>query len=68
MNEKNRIEALSNLVQLDIDAVYAYDQALKEINDPIIKDRLPLTEKSTAGASVRQRGQPDRGVGTLTRR
>jgi uncharacterized protein (TIGR02284 family) len=40
MNEKNLIEALSNLVQLDIDAVYAYDQALKEIDDAIIKDRL----------------------------
>ena len=40
MNEKNLNEALSNLVQLDIDAVNAYDQALKEINDPIIKDRL----------------------------
>lgn len=40
MNEKKLIEALSNLVQLDIDAVHAYDQALKEIDDPIIKDRL----------------------------
>ena len=40
MNEKNLIEALPNLVQLDIDAVHAYDQALKEIDDPIIKDRL----------------------------
>jgi len=40
MNEKNLIEALSNLVQLDIDAVHAYDRSLKEIDDPIIKDRL----------------------------
>jgi uncharacterized protein (TIGR02284 family) len=40
MNEKNLIEALSNLVQLDIDAVHAYDQALREIDDPIIKNRL----------------------------
>jgi uncharacterized protein (TIGR02284 family) len=40
MNTKNLIEALSNLVQLDIDAVHAYDQALKEIDDSIIKDRL----------------------------
>ena len=40
MNEKNLIEALSNLVQLDIDAVHAYDQVLKEIDDAIIKDRL----------------------------
>ena len=40
MNEKNLIEALSNLVQLHMDAVQAYDQALKEIDDPIIRDRL----------------------------
>ena len=40
MNKKNLIEAILNLVQLDIDAVHAYDQALKEIDDPIIKDRL----------------------------
>ena len=40
MNENNLIETLSNLVQLDIDAVHAYDQALKEIDDPIIKKRL----------------------------
>ena len=40
MNDKNLIEAMSNLVQLDIDAVHAYDQAVKEIDDKIIRDRL----------------------------
>jgi uncharacterized protein (TIGR02284 family) len=40
MNDKNLIEALSNLVQLDIDAVHAYDQAVREIDDTIIRDRL----------------------------
>lgn len=40
MNDKNLIEAMSNLVQLDIDAVHAYDQAVKEIADTIIRDRL----------------------------
>lgn len=40
MNEKDLIAALSNLVQLDIDAVHAYNQAIKEIDDSIIKDRL----------------------------
>jgi len=40
MHEKNIVEAMSNLVQLDIDAVHAYDQVLTEIDDPIIKDRL----------------------------
>jgi len=42
MNEKSKelIKALSDLVQLDIDAVHAYDQAIKEIDDPIFKERL----------------------------
>ena len=40
MNENNLIETLSNLVQLDIDAVHAYDQALKEIEDPNIRNSL----------------------------
>ncbi|MGA8180340.1 MAG: DUF2383 domain-containing protein [Desulfobacterales bacterium] len=39
-NEKDLIKAISNLVQLDIDAVHAYDQAVKEVDDPIIKERL----------------------------
>jgi uncharacterized protein (TIGR02284 family) len=39
-NTKELNKALSNLVQLDIDAVHAYDQAVKEIDDPIIKERL----------------------------
>ena len=40
MDERILIEAMTNLAQLDIDAVHAYDQVLKEIDDPIIKDRL----------------------------
>jgi rubrerythrin len=40
MNDKNLIEAMSNLVQLDIDAVHAYHKAVKKINDTIIRDRL----------------------------
>ena len=40
MDKKKLIEVLSNLVQLDIDAVHAYEQALKEIDDPIINERL----------------------------
>jgi rubrerythrin len=39
-NEKELVKAMSNLVQLDIDTVHAYDQAIKEIDDPIIKERL----------------------------
>lgn len=40
MAEKDIIAVLSNLVQLDIDAVHAYSQAIKEIDDSIIRDRL----------------------------
>jgi uncharacterized protein (TIGR02284 family) len=40
LNEDKLVKALSDLVQLDIDAVHAYDQAIKEIDDPIIRDRL----------------------------
>ena len=40
MAEKDIIAVLSNLVQLDIDAVHAYSQAVKEIDDSIIRDRL----------------------------
>ncbi len=40
MNEKDLIEAMVNLVQLDIDAVHAYNHAIKEVDDPIIRDRL----------------------------
>jgi hypothetical protein len=38
MNNTDLIEAMSNLVQLDIDAIHAYDQAVKEIDDTIIRD------------------------------
>ena len=40
MADKDIIAVLSNLVQLDIDAVHAYSQAVKEIDDSIIRDRL----------------------------
>jgi uncharacterized protein (TIGR02284 family) len=40
LKKKELIETMSKLVQLDIDAVKAYDQAVKEIEDPVIRDRL----------------------------
>jgi uncharacterized protein (TIGR02284 family) len=40
MDKNNLIEAISKLVQLDIDTVHAYDKVLKEIDDPIIRERL----------------------------
>jgi hypothetical protein len=40
MDKKETIKALSELVQVDIDAVHAYDRALKEVDDKIIQSRL----------------------------
>jgi uncharacterized protein (TIGR02284 family) len=40
LNEKVLSEALSKLVQLDIDAIHAYERTVKEIDDPIIRERL----------------------------
>ena len=40
MEKKETIETVSGLIQLDIDTVFAYDQALNEIKDDIIRARL----------------------------
>jgi len=40
VKKKELIETMSKLVQLDIDAVQAYEQAVKEVEDPVIRDRL----------------------------
>jgi hypothetical protein len=40
MEKEDSIKALSDLVQLDIDTVHAYDQAVGQIDDPIIRDRM----------------------------
>lgn len=42
MNEKNLIDRLSSLMQLDIDAVHAYGQAIDNIKDPAIKNELSM--------------------------
>jgi uncharacterized protein (TIGR02284 family) len=34
------IKNLNNLIQLDIDAVHAYEQALSSIDEPVIKERM----------------------------
>ena len=39
-NDLELIETVLNLIQLDIDTVYAYDQALDEIEDKVIRVRL----------------------------
>ena len=45
MDQKETIKALSELVQVDIDAVHAYDRALKEVDDEIIQSRLNEFQK-----------------------
>ena len=40
MTPQEMIEGLNSLIQLDIDAVSAYEQAIKNIDDPIIRDRI----------------------------
>jgi uncharacterized protein (TIGR02284 family) len=40
MKEEDLIEAMSKLVQVDIDAAHSYNQAIKEIDDEIIRRRL----------------------------
>lgn len=45
MKEKEIIQALSELVQVDIDAVHSYKRAVKEVDDRIIRDRLTAFQK-----------------------
>ncbi|TGU74746.1 DUF2383 domain-containing protein [Geomonas terrae] len=40
MNRDDILDQLEKLIQLDVDATHAYDQAIKNVNEPIIKDKL----------------------------
>ncbi len=40
MTREETIDGLNSLIHLDIDAVSAYDQAIKNIDDPVIRDRI----------------------------
>jgi uncharacterized protein (TIGR02284 family) len=40
MVENDVIKNLNNLIQLDIDAVHAYEQALSSIDEPVVKERM----------------------------
>ncbi|SNB46359.1 DUF2383 domain-containing protein [Geobacter sp. DSM 9736] len=40
MDRKDLLDQLQNLIKLDIDAIHAYDQAIKHIDQPIIKENL----------------------------
>lgn len=40
MTREEVLENLEMLIQLDVDASHAYDQAIKNVSEPVIKDRL----------------------------
>jgi rubrerythrin len=40
MDKPEMAKNLSSLMQLDIDAVHAYDQAIKNIEDPMVRDQI----------------------------
>ena len=40
MTEADLLNQLEDLIQLEVDATHAYDQAIKAIDEPAIKDRL----------------------------
>ncbi len=40
MASGDMVKNLNSLIQLDIDAVHAYGQAMKNVDDPVIKGRL----------------------------
>jgi len=40
MSEKNLIDVISDLIQVDIDAQHSYGQAIEHIDDDIIRKRL----------------------------
>lgn len=40
MNRDEILDKLEKLIQLDVDATHAYDQAIKNVNEQVIKDKL----------------------------
>lgn len=40
MQRKEMIEKVISLIQLDIDAIHAYEQAMRHISQPIIRDQI----------------------------
>jgi len=42
MNRDEILNQLEKLIQLDVDATHAYDQAIKNVDDQVIKDKLIL--------------------------
>ncbi|MCM0080758.1 PA2169 family four-helix-bundle protein [Geomonas sp. Red32] len=42
MNRDDILTQLEKLIHLDVDATHAYDQAIKNVNEQVIKDKLIL--------------------------
>src|SRR6185369_9152624 len=42
MNRDEILENLEKLIHLDVDATHAYDQAIKNVTEPIVKEKLVL--------------------------
>ena len=42
MNREEILDNLEGLIHLDVDAVHAYEQAIKNVSEPLIKDKLVL--------------------------
>jgi uncharacterized protein (TIGR02284 family) len=40
MNRDDILDNLEKLIHLDVDATHAYDQAIKNVNEQVIKDKL----------------------------
>jgi uncharacterized protein (TIGR02284 family) len=40
MKREDILDNLEKLIQLDVDATHAYDQAIKNVNEQVIKDKL----------------------------
>jgi len=42
MNREEILENLNRLIHLDLDATHAYDQAIKNVSEPVVKAKLAL--------------------------
>ena len=42
MNREDILDNLEKLIQLDVDATHAYDQAIKNIDEPLVREKLVL--------------------------
>jgi rubrerythrin len=63
MDRKELLDQLQSLIKLDIDAIHAYDQALKHIDQPLFRDKLAAFQVDhrrhvdTLSATMRELGE-----------